>query len=112
MELHILRWMVVLLLSLSRERYAERANDAKGRKEARDEPPIKGRMSAIKVAVVTRTSSYGEVSRVALRRAWGTGAIAHDNLLKNPRAVKQFHIVKKVPAAVSMVCYAASNARS
>jgi hypothetical protein len=48
-ELHILRgcWC---LLSLSRERLAKAANEAKSTKETHDEPPTKGRMSQLIVS--------------------------------------------------------------
>jgi hypothetical protein len=48
-ELHTLRGMVVLL-SLSRERLAKAANEAKSTKETHDEPPTKGRMSQLIVS--------------------------------------------------------------
>jgi hypothetical protein len=45
-ELYVLRRMVVLL-SVSRERQAKSTNEAQSINDTHDEPPIKGRMSAI-----------------------------------------------------------------
>jgi hypothetical protein len=36
---------------------------------------------------------------------------AHGKLLDNPSAVEQFQAVEKVPAAISIGCYAAANSQ-
>src|SRR4051812_24261170 len=101
-ELHVLRRMVVLL-SVSRKGQAKSTNEAQNIKDTHDEPPIKGRMSAINC----RCGEDEGAVIAPLRWAWGTGEIAHGNLLNNPNSFEQFHFVEKVPARISMGCYAA-----